>query len=69
MDGIALRRELSLQRDIMTVPHGLIEALLATASDAIIATDHAGIINFWNPGAIRIFSASRLMKPSDARST
>ena len=55
MDGIALRRELSLQRDIMTVPHGLIEALLATASDAIIATDHAGITNFWNPGAIRIF--------------
>jgi PAS domain S-box-containing protein len=53
--GIALQRELSLQRDIMIVPHGLIEALLATASDAIIATDHAGIINFWNPGAVRTF--------------
>jgi PAS domain S-box-containing protein len=55
VDGIALQRELSLQRDIMIVPHGLIEALLATASDAIIATDHAGIITFWNPGAVRIF--------------
>jgi len=39
----------------MIIPHGLIEALLATASDAIIATDHVGIINFWNPGAVRIF--------------
>ena len=54
-DGTALRRELSQCRDIMIVPHGLVEALLATASDAIIATDHTGIINFWNPGAIRIF--------------
>ena len=27
------------------------EAILATASDAIIATDRSGIINFWNPGA------------------
>ena len=39
----------------MIVPHGLIEALLATASDAIIATDRTGIINFWNPGAARVF--------------
>ena len=39
----------------MIVPHGLVDALLATASDAIIATDHTGIINFWNPGAVRIF--------------
>lgn len=39
----------------MIVPHRLVDALLATASDAIIATDHAGIINFWNPGAVRIF--------------
>jgi PAS domain S-box-containing protein len=39
----------------MIVPHGLIEALLATASDAIVATDHTGIVNFWNPGAVRIF--------------
>ena len=28
---------------------------MATASDAIIATDRTGTINFWNPGAIRIF--------------
>jgi PAS domain S-box-containing protein len=39
----------------MIVPHSLVDALLATASDAIIATDHTGIINFWNPGAVRIF--------------
>jgi len=37
------------------VPHGLIEAILSTASDAIIATDTDGRITFWNPGAIRIF--------------
>jgi PAS domain S-box-containing protein len=30
-------------------------ALLATASDAIIATDREGVIRFWNPGAERIF--------------
>ncbi len=40
----------------MIVPHGLIETPLATASEAIIATDHTEIINFWNPGAVRIFS-------------
>lgn len=35
-------------------PH-LGEAILATVSDAIIATDREGLINFWNPGAARIF--------------
>jgi PAS domain S-box-containing protein len=35
-------------------PH-LGEAILATVSDAIIATDRDGVINFWNPGAARIF--------------
>ena len=39
----------------MIVPDRLVDALLATASDAIIATDRTGIINFWNPGAVRIF--------------
>jgi PAS domain S-box-containing protein len=39
----------------MNAPVGLIEALLGSASDAIIATDREGIINFWNPGAERIF--------------
>lgn len=39
----------------MIAPHRLVDALLATASDAIIATDHAGNISFWNPGAVRIF--------------
>jgi PAS domain S-box-containing protein len=37
------------------VPHGLIEAILGTPSDAIIATDADGRITFWNPGATRIF--------------
>jgi PAS domain S-box-containing protein len=31
------------------------EALLASSSDAIIATDREGRIAFWNPGAERIF--------------
>jgi len=39
----------------MKIPPGLADAVLSTTSDAIIATDKAGIINFWNPGAIRIF--------------
>jgi PAS domain S-box-containing protein len=34
---------------------GLGTALLANASDAIVATDAGGIIRFWNPGAERIF--------------
>lgn len=29
-------------------------ALLASAGDAILATDRDGIIRFWNPGAVRI---------------
>jgi len=29
----------------------LAEAVLSTASDAIIATDHDSMITFWNPGA------------------
>jgi len=33
-------------------------ALLASASDAIIATGRDGRITFWNPGAERIFSFS-----------
>ena len=39
----------------VSVPHGLIEAILGTISDAIIATDAEGFISFWNPGAVRIF--------------
>jgi PAS domain S-box-containing protein len=38
-----------------SVPHGLVEAILGTASDAIIATDVNGCISFWNPGTTRIF--------------
>jgi PAS domain S-box-containing protein len=39
----------------MNIPAGLGEALLHSASDAIIATDREGNITFWNPGAERIF--------------
>jgi PAS domain S-box-containing protein len=39
----------------MNIPAGLAEALLHSASDAIIATDREGRITFWNPGAERIF--------------
>jgi PAS domain S-box-containing protein len=39
----------------MNIPAGLGEALLYSASDAIIATDREGNITFWNPGAERIF--------------
>jgi PAS domain S-box-containing protein len=40
---------------VMNIPAGLGEALLHSASDAIIATDREGNITFWNPGAERIF--------------
>ena len=33
----------------------LVQSLLLTRSDAIIAADRDGIIRFWNPGAERIF--------------
>jgi len=35
---------------VLMVPEGLGEAVLASASDAIVATDREGIITFWNPG-------------------
>jgi len=42
----------------MNSSHDLGNALLASASDAIIATDRGGAITFWNPGAERIFGFS-----------
>jgi PAS domain S-box-containing protein len=39
----------------MIVPHELIQALIVTASDAIMAADRTGVINFWNLGTDRIF--------------
>jgi PAS domain S-box-containing protein len=45
----------STSNGMASVPHGLIEAVLGTTSDAIIATDADGCIIFWNPGATRIF--------------
>src|SRR5919112_3185822 len=37
----------------------LAAALLSTASDAIVASDRDGVIQYWNPGAERIFGHSR----------
>lgn len=34
---------------------GLAASVLATASDAIVASDRNGVISFWNPGAVRMF--------------
>ncbi len=34
-------------------------ALLASEADAIVASDRAGAITFWNPGAARIFGHTR----------
>jgi PAS domain S-box-containing protein len=45
----------SKSKEMASVPLGLIEAILGTVSDAIIATDAGGLISFWNPGAVRIF--------------
>jgi PAS domain S-box-containing protein len=39
----------------LNAPERLGDALLASLSDAVIATDREGIITFWNPGAERIF--------------
>lgn len=39
----------------MNIPAALGEAVLRSASDAIVATDREGRITFWNPGAERIF--------------
>jgi PAS domain-containing protein len=41
---------------MMDVPAVLARSLLATASDAIVATDRDGVIRFWNKGAVRIFA-------------
>jgi PAS domain S-box-containing protein len=42
----------------MDISQALGQSLLATRSDAIIATDRDGVILFWNPGAERIFQYS-----------
>jgi PAS domain S-box-containing protein len=42
----------------MRAPDGIAQALLESASDAIVATDREGRIVFWNPGAVRIFGFS-----------
>ena len=52
----------------MNTPLGLGDALLATASDAIIATERGGVVTFWNRGAERIFgfsSAEAVARPLD----
>ncbi|MET0677366.1 MAG: PAS domain S-box protein [Bradyrhizobium sp.] len=42
----------------MKTSAGLGDALLGSASDAIVATDRGGMITFWNPGAERVFGFS-----------
>jgi PAS domain S-box-containing protein len=42
----------------MSIPGNIGSALLASSSDAIVATDRDGRITFWNPGAERIFGFS-----------
>lgn len=42
----------------MSLHEQLGAAVLATRSDAVIAADRDGIIQFWNPGAERIFGQS-----------
>jgi PAS domain S-box-containing protein len=39
----------------MAIREALTRSILATAADAIVATDREGRIVFWNPGAVRIF--------------
>jgi PAS domain S-box-containing protein len=43
----------------MAIEEDLREALLAGRSDAVIAADAEGVIQFWNPGAERIFGYAR----------
>lgn len=40
------------------VVSALADAILASESDAVVATDQEGLITFWNPGAVRIFGFS-----------
>ena len=42
----------------MDISHAVAEAILSMSSDAIIAADCEGIINFWNSGAGRLFGYS-----------
>jgi PAS domain S-box-containing protein len=42
----------------MKLANELSAALLSSAGDAIIAADEQGLIQFWNPGAERIFGFS-----------
>lgn len=46
-----------MQTDELTARIG--EAILASAADAILATDREGTVNFWNPGAERMFGFSK----------
>ena len=39
----------------MDLARTLADSILAASADAVVATDHAGIIRIWNPGAERIF--------------
>jgi len=40
---------------VMDLTDRVASALLSSEADAIVAADHEGLIQFWNPGAERIF--------------
>jgi PAS domain S-box-containing protein len=42
----------------MQITDALARAVLSTKADALIAADKKGVIQFWNPGATRIFGFS-----------
>ncbi|MGO9543298.1 MAG: PAS domain-containing protein [Rhodomicrobium sp.] len=46
------------QAGSMESARAVLEAILQTASEAIIATDREGRVTFWNPGAARIWHCS-----------
>src|SRR5215210_9284196 len=39
----------------MDLARTVADSILAASADAVVATDRAGIIRIWNPGAQRIF--------------
>jgi PAS domain S-box-containing protein len=53
--GPETKRDTAYRRLTMLFDKLLTQAILGTASDAIIASDQDGVIHFWNQGAERIF--------------
>src|SRR5215207_7854006 len=45
----------SPEERLMDLARTVADSILAASADAVVATDRAGIIRIWNPGAERIF--------------